>query len=137
MKVKAPEDVKEYIRSKFVLSQGEVVYKRNTDPKFGSYAKFNSNTYSKGYVKDVLEGKDPDLSGLFEQINGTLFRSNDPVWGTRKGVEVTKSGTIICGIKVLNDETIIPKPQNIKKPNQVRKSIITTRYESEDRENPE
>lgn len=118
MKVKAPEDVKEYIRSKFVLSQGEVVYKRNTDPKFGSYAKFNSNTYSKGYVKDVLEGKDPDLSGLFEQINGTLFRSNDPVWGTRKGTEVTKSGAIVCGVKVSSDGSIREKPGKPKESTQ-------------------
>ena len=123
MKVKAPEDVKEYIRSKFVLSQGEVVYKRNTNPQFGSYAKFNSNTYSKGYVKDVLEGKDPDLSALFEQTDGVLFRSNDPVWGTRKGTEVT---AIVCGVKVLADETIVPKPSNIKKPKQVRKPVVTT-----------
>ena len=115
MRVKAPSDVVEYIRSKFWLNNGEVEYKKNTNPKFGTCAKFDGETYSKAYVKDVLEGKDPDLSVLFDKREGSLFRNNDPVWGTRKGVEVTKSGTLICGVKVLNTGAIVARPGKPKK----------------------
>ena len=110
MRTKAPSDVVEYIRSKFQLIRDEVTYKKNENPPFGTSAKFNGNTYSKSYVKDVLEGRDPDLSVLFDEKDGALFRNNDPVWSTRKGNEVTKSGTIVCGVKVLSDRTIVGKP---------------------------
>ena len=69
MKIKAPEDVKEYIRSNFWLNNGEVEYKRDTNPQFGTCAKFNHNSYSKSYIKDVLEGRDPDLSVLFDRVD--------------------------------------------------------------------
>ena len=102
MKIKAPEDVKEYIRSKFLLNNGEVEYKRDTNPQFSTYAKFNHSSYSKSYIKDVLEGKDPDLSVLFDIKDGKLYRNQDPVWDTRKGTEVTNNGAAVCGVIVTN-----------------------------------
>ena len=111
MKIKAPEDVKEYIRSKFILSHtGEVIYRRDKNPQFGTCAKFNGNNYSKSYVKDVLEGRDPDLSVLFDKVDGKLFRNQDPVWSTRKGTEVTSNGATVCGVKVLNTGGTATKP---------------------------
>lgn len=112
MKVKAPNDVVEYIRSKFTLVEGEVIYRRTKDHQFGTCAKFNGNTYSKSYVKDVLEGKDPDLSVLFNKVDGQLFRNNDPVWGARKGKIVTKNGAKVCGVPVTNEE---PRPPTFKR----------------------
>ena len=117
MIVKAPEDVKEYIKSKFYLENGEVLYKRNTNPQFGTCAKFNGNIYSKSYVKDVLEGRDPDLSVLFDKLDGKLFRNQDPVWDTRKGTEVTNNGAAICGAIVTNggvSSLIFKKRSNLK-----------------------
>ena len=106
MIVKAPEDVKEYIRSKFWLNNGEVVC-ICPDSRIGPRARFNHKSYSKSYIKDVLEGRDPDLSVLFDKIEGKLFRNNDPVWGLgRAGVEVTSNGTSICGVKVFNTGAI-------------------------------
>ena len=106
MRVKAPSDVIEYIRSKFQLINDEVAC-ICPNSSIGPRARFNHNSYSKSYIKDVLEGKDPDLSVLFDIKDGKLFRNNDPVWGLgRAGVEVTSNGTSICGVKVFNTGAI-------------------------------
>lgn len=105
MRVKAPSDVVEYIKEKFYLENGEVAC-ICPNSSIGPRARFNHSSYSKSYIKDVLEGKDPDLSVLFDKVEGKLFRNNDPVWGTRGGMEVTSNGTSICGVKVFNTGAI-------------------------------
>ena len=103
MRVKAPSDVVEYIRSKFWLNNGEVV---KNDWSIPSFAVVNRRNYSMSYVKDVLEGKDPDLSVLVDVIDGELHRSQDPVWSIYKGKKVSDNGSSICGVKVFNTGVI-------------------------------
>lgn len=100
MKIKAPEDVKEYIREKFMLKMGKAVKKDGTMPGF---TLINKRNYSMSYVKDVLEGKDPDLSVLFDRVDGKLCRNQDPVWSIYKGKIVTSNGAKICGVLVTQE----------------------------------
>ena len=141
MKIKAPEDVKEYIRSKFVLScTGEVRYKRDKNPQFGTCAKFNGNNYSMSYVKDVLEGKDPDLSVLFDTIEGKLYRNQDPVWSIYKGTKVSEKGAKICGVLVTQEgikeilerpvfHKIEPKHIELKRDTLALEPLVASEYE--------
>ena len=100
MKVKAPSDVVEYIRSKFQLVDGKVV---KNDGSIPSFTIINKRNYSMSYVKDVLEGKDPDLSVLFDTIDGELYRNQDPIWSIFKGKIVTSNGSKICGVLVTKE----------------------------------
>lgn len=140
MRVKAPSDVVEYIRSNFQLVDGEVVC-ICPNSRIGPCARFNHSSYSKNYIKDVLEGRDPDLSVLFDKVDGKLFRNQDPVWGTRKGTEVTKSGTKVCGVKVFNTgyikdiqerpefKKIEPKHIELKQDTPVLEPLVASEYE--------
>ena len=100
MKIKAPEDVKELIKNKFMLKMGKAVKKDGTMPGF---TLINKRNYSMSYVKDVLEGKDPDLSVLFDIKDGQLFRNQDPVWAMFKGTKVSEKGAKICGVLVTQE----------------------------------
>ena len=100
MKIKAPEDVKEYIREKFMLKIGKAVKKDGTMPGF---TLINKRNYSMSYVKDVLEGKDPDLSVLFDIKDGKLYRNQDPVWSIYKGKIVSSKGAKVCGVMVTQE----------------------------------
>ena len=100
MIIKAPEDVKEYIRERFMLKMGKAVKKDGTMPGFTI---INKRNYSMSYIKDVLEGKDPDLSGLFDIKDGKLFRNQDPVWSMYKGTKVSEKGAKVCGVLVTQE----------------------------------
>ena len=73
MRVKAPSDVVEYIREKFTLSMGKVI---KHDGTVSSFTIINKRNYSLSYIKDVLEGKDPDLSVLFDIKDGFTISDN-------------------------------------------------------------
>lgn len=100
MKIKAPEDVKELIKNKFMLKMGKAVKKDGTMPGFTIITKRN---YSMSYIKDVLEGRDPDLSVLFDIKDGKLYRNQDPVWSIYKGKIVSSKGAKVCGVLVTNE----------------------------------
>ncbi len=100
MKVKAPSDVVEYIREKFQLVDRKVV---KNDGSIPSFTIINKRNYSMSYVKDVLEGKDPDLSVLFDTIEGELYRNQDPVWAMYKGKKVSDKGVKVCGVMVTQE----------------------------------
>ena len=104
MRVKAPSDVVEYIREKFQLVDDEVTYKNGRYTP--SFTVVNRRKYPMSYVKDVLEGKDPDLSVLFDTIDGELYRNQDPMWCVDKGRKVSDKGSKICGVKVFNTGAI-------------------------------
>ena len=109
MKTKAPEDVKEYIREKFMLKMGKAVKKDGTMPGF---TLINKRNYSMSYIKDVLEGRDPDLSVLFDRVDGELYRNQDPIWVGYKGTKVSDKGVKVCGVMVTQDgiKEILEKP---------------------------
>ena len=116
MRVKAPSDVVEYIRSKFKLIKGKVVKNDRSTPGF---IVVNKRKYPMSYVKDVLEGKDPDLSVLFDTIDGELYRNQDPFWCIDKGKKVSDKGSKICGVLVTKEGvTEIPpmKPRPVRTP---------------------
>ena len=100
MKIKAPEDVKEYIREKFMLKMGKAVKKDGTMPGFTI---INKRNYSMSYIKDVLEGRDPDLSVLFDRVDGKLHRNQDPVWSIYRGKIVSSKGAKVCGVMVTQE----------------------------------
>lgn len=100
MIVKAPNDVVEYIREKFTLSMGKVI---KHDGTVQSFTIINKRNYSMSYIKDVLEGKDPDLSVLFDIKDGKLYRNQDPVWSMYRGTMVSEKGAKICGVLVTNE----------------------------------
>ena len=100
MRVKAPSDVVEYIREKFTLSMGKVIKHDGTVP---SFTIINKRNYSTSYIKDVLENKDPDLSVLFDVVDGQLFRNQDSVWSIYKGKRLTSNGAKVCGVLVTPD----------------------------------
>lgn len=109
MIVKAPEDVKELIKNKFALKMGKAVKRDGTIPGFTI---INKRNYSMSYVKDVLEGKDPDLSVLFDTKDGQLFRNQDPVWAMFKGTKVSEKGAKICGVLITQEgiKEILERP---------------------------
>ena len=100
MIVKAPSDVVEYIKEKFTLAMGKVIKQDGTVP---SFTIINKRNYSMSYIKDVLEGKDPDISVLFDIKDGKLYRNQDPVWSIYKGKAVTSKGAKVCGVLVTQD----------------------------------
>ena len=100
MRVKAPSDVVEYIKEKFTLSMGKVIKHDGTMPGF---TLINKRNYSMSYIKDVLEGKDPDLSVLFDIKDGELYRNQDPVWSIYKGTKVSDKGAKVCGVLVTQE----------------------------------
>ena len=109
MRVKAPSDVVEYIREKFTLAIGKVIKHDGTVP---SFTIINKRNYSMSYIKDVLEGKDPDLSVLFDRVDGKLYRNQDPVWAMYKGTKVSEKGAKICGVLVTQEgiKEILERP---------------------------
>lgn len=100
MKVKAPNDVVEYIKEKFTLAMGKVIKHDGTVP---SFTIINKRNYSMSYIKDVLEGRDPDLSVLFDRVDGKLYRNQDPVWSIYKGKIVSSKGAKVCGVMVTQE----------------------------------
>lgn len=100
MKVKAPNDVVEYIKEKFTLAMGKVIKHDGTVP---SFTIINKRNYSMSYIKDVLEGRDPDLSVLFDIKDGKLYRNQDPVWAMFKGTKVSEKGAKVCGVLITQD----------------------------------
>ncbi len=100
MIVKAPNDVVEYIKEKFTMAMGKVIKHDGTVP---SFTIINKRNYSMSYIKDVLEGRDPDLSVLFDIKDGELYRNQDPVWAMYKGTKVSEKGAKICGVLVTRD----------------------------------
>ena len=85
------EEIKEF----FYLRKGEV-YKRafNGDFKEKNFALVADMKVPPEYIKAVLKGKKPNISGLFEQKGNRLFRSDSTFWGPEfRGVLV---GEIEC-----------------------------------------
>ena len=90
-----------------MLSNREVVYIKGDKP-FGAYATIDGMHYSRSYVQQVLEDKNPDISDLFELREGVVCRSQDPIWGHNKGKRVTY--TKVCGAIFAVEGYVMPEP---------------------------
>ena len=137
MRVKAPSDVVEYIKEKFTLSMGKVIKHDGTMPGF---TLINKRNYSMSYIKDVLEGKDPDLSVLFDIKDDKLYRNQDPVWSIYKGTKVSDKGAKVCGVLVTQEgikeilerpvlKRVDPQYIELKQATPVLEPLVASEYE--------
>ena len=107
-----PEHVKKYIKDRFRIRNREVVYIKGDKP-FGAYATIDGMHYSRSYVQQVLEDKNPDISDLFELTPNGIYRSQDPIWGSFKGKPINAAK--VCGVSISKDgfqilEVVAPSP---------------------------
>ena len=93
------EAMKREIKDFFLIKQGEVC-KITPEGLFKEkhFAVVQDVKVPPEYIKAVLQGKKPNISGLFEQKGNELFRSDSTYWGQEfRGIKVGQA-IECCGL---------------------------------------